>query len=388
MRPAVRTTCWALGALVAAVAHNRLWGTPNLAFFTSIADHPGTNPFPAGVDGDYLLTSQTMPQLASALGSTAAHEYVRLHLVVLVVGLAAATVAVHRRFGPTPAAVLVVLVALSPAMTTTMSWLGQPDALTLPLALLAVALAPRWAVVVCAVLLGTTHPEQAVFIAVNAALARAAVGRPATTRAAVRDAAVQLPILLGGVLAGRAITEIYLRVNDVSIGRPRTAFLDLGLDGFVDHHLDSGPWLLIGLWGTLWLVIGAVAVTRGRNGPDVAWGLLGAGAVGSVVPMLLTLDETRVYALVTAPLVVAAAVLLDAERPNIGRVELVGAPVGVAMLVAGFLPAFFTAGDVYWSTELPIDEFVEFLGDGEHPGELTDWLLDPFGFEIPEPAAG
>ena len=77
------------------------------------------------------------------------------------------------RFGYRSARNLVVLLAVSPLVTVSMQWLGQPDPLTATLGILMVLLRPRWAVLVVAVLAGLTHPEQAVFMAAVAAVVRA-----------------------------------------------------------------------------------------------------------------------------------------------------------------------------------------------------------------------
>ena len=134
-RGPARLAAWGAVAVAVALLHNRLWATFNLAFFTAISKNLGRNPFGNGFDGDYLLTNLTGPTLARVLHQTEPHEYARLHLVVLLLGLGAVIVVAHRRFGYEVARLLCILVAASPALTVCMEWLGQPDALTFPLAL-------------------------------------------------------------------------------------------------------------------------------------------------------------------------------------------------------------------------------------------------------------
>jgi hypothetical protein len=118
--------------------------------------------------------------------------------------------------------------------------------------------------------------------------------------------------------------------------------------------------------------VAAVAVTR-------AWAVLGVLAVAAVLPVAVTLDETRVYAMLTAPLVVAVAVLLSREWSSRAL-----ARAGVALLVLTLvLPGGFTAGIASWAWDFAPSEFVPFLWSGEHPGELDVWLMSPFRFVIP-----
>ncbi len=145
--------------------------------------------------------------------------------------------------------------------------------------------------------------------------------RPTRWTTLVRDTATDALWAVAGVVLGRAVTEVYFRVNDIELLRPRSDYLGFGADRFWEHHTQQPLGLLYTLWGPLWLVVAAVAVLRlVRRGQDPAaargWLVLAALAVAGLVPVLVTLDETRVYAMVTAPVLVGAAVLLDRERPR------------------------------------------------------------------------
>ena len=402
-RDGVRLALWSVVAAAVALVHNRLWATPNLAFFTAIADHLGDNPFGNGADGEYLLTNLVGPTVARALGQTNPFEYARLHLAVATTGCAAVIVAAFRRFGYRAARNLVIVLAAAPATTVTMEWLGQPDAFTLPLALGVVVARRRPIAAILAVIVGLTHAEQGVIIALVAMIARNAIAAtigsasgsadepaPVTAPATgtMRSLATEGAWLLGAVGTGAALTRLVNLMADVVVHRPRTAYLDLGIDGFASHHAKGGVWLVYGLWGPLWLALIWVAVQLHRRGPGWppplrrAWVMMAGAAAAALLPVLITLDETRVYSMTTAPLLVAAAVCFDRGVPPF-RPERPGALV-LAITLA--IPGMFTAGEAYVSLDLPVGEFVRFLQDGRHPGELTPWLLGPFGFEIPEPS--
>jgi hypothetical protein len=397
----LRLAGWALLALAVALIRDRAWATPNHAFFSQIARHLGSNPFPKGLDGDYLLTNLSGPVLARVLGQTSPHAYARLHLVVLGAGLGLAIVVVHRRFGYRVGRAFAWVLAVSPAVTVCLEWLGQPDALTLPLALGITLARRRWVGFALAVLLGLTHPEQGVVAAAIATLTLAFCGsilgdephdRPRGrwpgSASWWRDLGLRGLALLGGVAVGRGITEVYLRVNDIVVSRPRTSYLCLGLRGFWDFHTQSPAALVYALWGPLWLLWAWLGWRwwRSRRGP---WPALVVLAVMALVPVAVTLDETRVHAMITAPLLVALAVLVSREPPprwvSTSRSRRVGVAVALVVLAAA-VPGGFTAGQAYWAPALRPAGFARFLSDGHVPGgpdQLSPWLLSPFGFHVP-----
>jgi hypothetical protein len=398
----VRLFGWGVAATVVALVHNRLWATPNLSFFVAITDQLGQRPFGDGPEADYLLTNLGLPVMARAVGQTAPHEYARLHLVVLVAALGGCVALAHRRHGYRVARTLTVLLAAAPGTTVVMQWLGQPDALTFPLAVALTLLRRRLSLTLAGVLLGLTHPEQAVIIVVVAAVVRLAVDAPSgdllwplrrLRPERLRSAAADLAVMGGGVVVGRLVTEIYLRVNDIEILRPRSRFLSMGADVFLEHHLLEPGALLYLLWGPLWLVVVGVAAARvsTRRGESPRrttlagqqWAVLTALGLLLLVPVMITLDETRVYAMLTAPLLVGAAVVIGSD-PTCRALRGAGAAAAL-LVVTAVVPGGFTAGTATWSTDIPPVEMARFLRDGTHPDTLDAWLMTPFDFVIPAP---
>ncbi|NLA36726.1 MAG: hypothetical protein GX868_13740 [Actinobacteria bacterium] len=411
-----RLSAWGVAALGVALVHNRLWATPNLAFFSTIATRLGENPFAGSpIEGDYLLSNLLNVAIARALGQTAPHEFARLHLALFVLAMIGVVALVQRRFGYGVARSLVVLCAFAPATTVVMQWLGQPDALTFPLAMAIVAARPPWAKVCLGVLLGLSHSEQGLAAALIAGAAAVAIdgfetAPPADTprrahagdsgdrrtagAATARLAGFAMAFPLLGVLLGRGIVELYFRLNDIVIETPRSSFLDYGLGNFVDHHLISPAWLAWSLWGPLWVGIVAAgfwlsradsATPRSRR----AAAALAVGAAAGLAPMAVTLDQTRVYSMVTAPLLVAAAVGVGKLLwPDHSR-DLNWRPVSVAALLM-FVPGMFCAGEAYFASALSPIRFTHWLIDGKlDPGaNVTDFLMGPFGFEPPEISNG
>ncbi len=401
--------------MLVALFHNGLWATPNLAFLSLIAENPGTNPFHGALTGDYLLTDVSMTGLAAALGQTSPHEVARLHLVVLVVCWAAVVALARHRFGYGTARNLTVLLAAAPVVTVSMQWLGQPDPLTAMAGMAMVLVRPRWAVAVLGVLVGLTHPEQGVFMAATAATVRCFLPDGETTRPdagtseaearPVHRAAVvlvELAVGVSAVAAGRLLTQIWFWVNDMVIATPRTAYLRYGAGSFWHHHSQAPGALLWSLWGPLWFVVAGLAAVgisgrstgsheAGRPGNDRHLPLvLGVLALLAVIPMLITLDETRVYAVITAPLLVGAGLAIT-HGPFTGALrERVVVRASVALLVVtAMLPGVMVTGTPSWRQPLETPDMARFLVDGRMPldagDNLTGWLLSPYDFVIPEP---
>ena len=383
---------WAVSVVVA-VAHNGLWATPNLESFSRAASAFGSSPFTSDATnpGDYILTDTSLLGLAHLLRQTTPHAFARMHLVLLLAGWAALVVLAWRRRGLAVARTLTVLLAVSPVVTVSMQWLGQPDPLTAGCGIAMVLVRRRWAVAMLGVVAGSTHPEQALLMALAAAVVVTALpDTPDRRRAFTLTSAAAV----GGVVAGRLLTEVWFRVHDIVIQRPRRSYLDLGAGAFLDHHTQQPIGLLWTLWGLLWLVVAglaAVTVVRRRD-PAVRelrplWTAVAVIAVAALVPVAVTLDETRVYAVITAPLLVALAVL--APRLLDGRALLAA---GVLTLTAGVIvPGGFATGVTSWRSQLDTPAMVTFLSGGGQPEgspPLTFWLLSPFDFTIPTVPSG
>jgi len=380
--PVLRLCGWGLLALAVALVHNRLWASPNLSLFARISAEWGRQPFQGERTADYLLTNLSMPSLARALGQTDPHAYARLHLVVLVVGLAGCVALAYRNRGYLTSRTLTVLGAAAPGVTVALQWLGQPDALMFPVGLALALVRSRNAVFALAFVAGATHPEQAVFMAAVAVGARAALELADQGGVQGRRVVVEGLTALAGVVAARVVVQWYLWAADITIRNPRSSYVELGADLFWRHH-TQGPWQLVYLlWGPLWAVVLAVGVWRWRtrgDGAGRAWVVLAVLAVLALVPVAVTLDETRVYAMLTAPLVAATAVLL--ARQWSARTLL---RAGLALLALTLVvPGGFTAGIASWAWDFAPSEFVPFLWSGAHPGELDVWLMSPFRFVIP-----
>lgn len=403
---------WWLVSLVVAVLHNGLWATPNLGFMAHIAQNPGTNPFPPSLPGDYLLTGLSMPTIATLLGQTAPHEVARLHLAALIAGWAGVVALARLRFGHVAARNLTVLIAAAPVTTASMQWLGQPDPVTAMCGVAMVIVRRRWAVFALGVLAGLTHPEQAVFMAIVAGVTRALL--PVEPEHPIqpwwRTTTLGVLSALGGVVVGRLVTQVWFWVSDIDIAVPRSDYIDSGLATFWAHHTQQVGALLWSLWGPIWIVALTVALaavlgglaprgdrdakraTGAAPGPRAAaWAMVGV-AVVMLLPVFVTLDETRVYAVLTAPLLGGGAIWLARVVPE--RAALVGA--SVLLLLTALLPGVMATGTSSTRADLDTVAMMSFLRDGSVPAAyqdpeegpmMTEWLLEPFDIVIDDPGS-
>lgn len=405
-----RLGLWWVTSVLVALVHNGLWATPNLGFMAHIAQNPGTNPFPESLPGDYLLSGLSMPSLASILGQTEPHQVARLHLIVLLFSWAGVVGLALHRFGYRVARNLTVLLAAAPVVTVSMQWLGQPDPLTAMCGLAMVLVRRRWAVLAFGVLAGLTHPEQAIFMALTAGVVRALlpselsgpqVPAPAVTeRQRLTSTALSVTAAVGGVLLGRFVTQLWFWVTDITINVPRSEYIDSGIATFWDHHTQQPAVLVWSLWGPLWLAVFAVVVLRlsDRSGAEgtvgarrAAWGM-SVLALAALVPVFLTLDETRVYAVLTAPLLAGAAVWL----PRIVPEALAVRGAAGLLVVTAVIPGTMATGTSSSRGDLDTPAMVRFLANGSVPGDyqdpeegplITEWLLDPFDIVLDDPGS-
>ncbi len=206
--------------------------------------------------------------------------------------------------------------------------------------------------------LGITHAEQGVFAALAAVAAHHVLDDPEPgDEPAWRRAGRWAAASLGGVLVGRAVVEIYLRVNDIVIHNPRTSYLDLGASGFWHEHALAPVALVYALWGPLWLALAWLGWRWWRTGHR--WGpvpMVGVVALAALVPVAVTLDETRVYSMITAPMLVVLAVVLS--RPELSGTAVVTDRLTpparltwtiAAVVVLTAIPGGFTAGSSCWA---------------------------------------
>lgn len=309
-----------------------------------IAKDPYHNPFTNPYE-HYLFWSWLGPFLAHHLGATSAWSFTLFYLAfsvlftVLLVRWLFTTL-------PEPAARVAVLVlALLPVASIPYTWVFT-DSLTLFL-LAATLYFPRaWpAVFLLGVALGMQHFEQ-VFVGAAAALFTIAVA----ARRGVRrryDWRWALALLVGAV-AGKLVLVAIFRHLDIHVNSGRFWWLAKTWGIMLRRFLYSYHFALYSAFGIGWLVVFRYLRQRAPQTRPLALALLGL-----LLLMPISDDPTRVYAIVTFPLVCVfllsdADFLTSLDRPAIGLLFLLLLLVPFVFVWAG-KPVVSAAAYDLWS---------------------------------------
>ena len=272
----------------------------------------------------YSLSSPLGAFLAAIAHADTSTAFELLHLVAMaVLALVVATMVV-RKHGWTASALVGAAFVGSQTGVVLLAWIGSYDVFTVGLLSLLVVVSDRRVAAVLGLALAFSAFEQsAIVLLALFVLALVGIGG---TRARLAWAA-------GGLVLGRIVLEVWLRSNDVTHGR--WWFLrQIGI-GHVLRLFGHGlPWLLVtGLGATVVAVVVAIAALPSRRSRAVVVGVL----LAALVPTALSLDETRVFAVLTWPVVMA--LLLD----HAGRVDAsaVRRLAGWTLALAAIVPGLF-----------------------------------------------
>lgn len=307
---------WRLLAVLAAVrvALVGVATTPNLDQWLLLANDPFGDP-PLGEPFRYVPGSPVGPLLADALGISSRTGYAALHALLLIASVCALLHVGRRVIGDDRTKVAVVVLFASPLSNVLLGWLGQPDAITIgALSALGLGLVDRAPtrggalVVAGGVLLGANSFEQGAVGLGIAVLVLAADARRALPRVGLAAA---------GLAVGRGLQAWYLAASDV-VHQSR---VDYATDVPSEPFIANLPSTLFSFYGAAWLIVLVLARRRIAEGQAARLGTFGAGAA-AVLMALLTLDETRVAALVLWPgtlvgIALALPAVLDRRRWSI-----------------------------------------------------------------------
>jgi hypothetical protein len=284
----------AAGLLLVSILTNGIWHTPDIADFVAMAHEFPRAPFLGG--GDYILGSPLGPAIAGTLGLRTTLPYVLFHLGVVLAAFAGLVVVVRMRFGDLAARAATVALFCSPLSNLLLTWLGQPDAFTFAFATALVVLDWPPLLLLAGVGLGLSGFEQGLFVAAGAVAVRWIDERRRTTRPAITSAAIVV-----GLLAGKVLLEAYHRRYGIHPQSRLDFVLMVGFARWFGEFFGNFPTWLFSIFNALWVFLAAVYL-RHRRSLRVPALLL----VALVAPVFVTLDQTRVYALVSWPVVLWA----------------------------------------------------------------------------------
>jgi len=277
------------------IVKNGMAEDPNIGIWLRIARaFPNPVHIPSG--DQYLMASPIGPALAHALGIHGYLPYATMSMAVVVLGFAMLVVGLHRAGGRLAVGVGVIAFFATPLSNVLIS-LGAQDPFTFLFMTVVVLFESPWLALVAGAGLAVSHLEVGIFTIVMVIVLRVLDDRPTklTTIAA----------LIGGIAAGTVGLELYEHHAGISAEARASFIKQAGIRTLLTDFFDELPTWLFSTFNVFWLFLVCLYGRIWRNKVTraaIAFALV-AGLVTTV-----TLDETRVFALLTWPLVLWLAV--------------------------------------------------------------------------------
>lgn len=284
-------TLLAVALLVVHVVANGLWVPPDIDTVLILVRDPLTDSGELGVLG-YLVHSPLGPLGAHLLGLDTELGFALFSLVVLVGGAAAVLAVVHRRFGDLATRAALVALFCCPLFAAASVWLGLGDGITFVAGSFVVLASSAWAGVLAGAVLGFDHFEQGVVAILGVAIVTLGLRGPDVRRR------IAAPVV--GLLAGKLALLAYHRAFDIDADVDRIAVVRHQSNRILEFTASSAPVLALSLYNAAWILVIWLWLRARRDAPMVAWAFLAANAA-FVVACALTVDQTRVFALVSWP---------------------------------------------------------------------------------------
>lgn len=275
----------------------------------------------------YSLYSPIGSFLAAIVGAHTETAFDVVHVVVMIAFAGAVGVLVVRRAGWTAAGLVGATFVGSQTGVVLLSWIGSYDVFTVGLTSLLVVTRDRRLAAALGFVVAFAGFEQGAFVLVALfVLALVGVG--------VGDGSRNRLVWAGvGLLLGRVALGVWLRANDVTHGRDW--FLrQFGVGHFLEQFVHGLPWLLVsGLGAALLTVVVAVVHLPTRRARIVTVVVL----LVALVPVALSLDQTRVLAVLTWPVLMALALDHARRDTSVSVRRLSMGTLGLAALVPGIV---------------------------------------------------
>jgi len=270
----------------------------------------------------YVLSSPIGAVVASVFNATTERSFDLVHVGVFVGFATTIAILLCRRAGIRAAALIGAGFVGSQTSVILMSWIGSYDVFTVGLTSLLVLVRNRWTAFAIGFLLTFAAFEQGLIIF-------AVLGVLAMTK--MYESWKQLIWAAAGLLFGRLLQYLWLNANHVTEGRV-SYFQQQGIHIFLDQFWKGLPWLLPTCLG---VTIVAVAVSvasepRWRNRLVIV-GLF----VACLVPVALSFDQSRIFAILTWPLVMVLLLRYEnrSEKETVRRLSML--ILGLAALLPG-----------------------------------------------------
>jgi len=287
----VRLAVLVAGVIAAAIVLHGVGTVPLVDVHLAIARDPMAPLHELGRRG-YLLHSPGLVLLAYALHATTKLTFAALGLVIAGLGLAWQVWLARRHHGDAGARMLAIAWFAGPLAAVLVTWLGQPDPITVVAAGTLVLARARPLLVLAGFVLGFNHFEAGVPMIASAGLLL------------VVERRAWLDTVLAGLgLAGGKLALFAWQAAHDQDPISRLAYVrETGWERYVISALGNVPAWLYSTFSVAWPLVAVAFVGAGRG---VRRAML-ASALLAAITALATLDPTRVFALVSWPLVVFA----------------------------------------------------------------------------------
>lgn len=270
-----------------------VWVIPNIGVSRMVAINPFVNPFEDPL-AHYLMTNWLSNLLAWGLHAKSDGKYILLHAAAAVGFWGVMVTLLKQELPHRPFRTALVIFTALPVSGTAFFWIGMDGLTLLLMALALLARRSTGPLLLCGVLLGLQHFEQALFFAgamlLSALLQRrsaAPVGLP------IRPAA----LLLAGTIAGKLLLMLIFHWAGVQMNSGRIFWMMKHLDLMIGQLLYHPHVVVFSVLGLGWLVAFAYAdQSRGRLAFFLPLGLL-------LLLLPISGDQTRVMAIITFGLV-------------------------------------------------------------------------------------
>lgn len=289
--------------------------SPTLNIFSWVG---AARSFPHPYDGTYVESSPVGTGLAHLSGADKnTQTFSALHLGFVVVAVSIMVFAVGRRFGADASRLAVACLFASPLANVLLTWLGQPDPIVFGAVALVAVVVSTPAIVATVAFAVMTHEEVALMSVAAVAVVRSALGD--------LDRRQAIAMASGGAIGAIVLAAFKAHYGIVA---SRIGFAeDVGLMRFASNAART--WQTVGFasLGATWIAVFLLGRELQARQKRVLAGVL----VALFLVSLLTLDTTRVIALMAMPTVIVLVgySAMTLSKPVLDRVLAIVVTAGV-----------------------------------------------------------
>jgi len=370
-----RFSFFLLFGFVITVLINGVWIFPSVDYFLRIARFPFINSLVELPGAQFFLDNYLLPLLAYILGAgDSLFEYIFMCSLMFMGGMIAFLHVLHHKFiDPISRSVLVIF-ALGPISLISLGWLGYVDFLTIFFCFILAFFWNRlWLLLIAGVLMGLNHYLQGIAIAIISFFGHSSLNQELTLYNLKRVTSALL-----GVGIGYAVLRLYFSVFEIHQSFDRFDYILVnGLDSYI-HSLNKSFGLLVySLFGVLWIFVIYWFYSSTKK-PRI---FMGIGFIFALGIMVVNQDQTRVFSLLTFPLLLIMIRDLASRDQNSAHGAELKSLISWIILAAIFLPKI-----IIWNGE-PFGSLISFnieiaknvlLGYEELQFENISWLLRAF----------